>query len=292
MSMEKSAPDRSGLIVNVDDLGMCHGANVAYLDLFARGRCDSGSVMVPCPWFSEIAEAGQQDPALKLGVHFTLTAEKKHYRWRPLTSPSPRSGLVDGDGYLHANPIELRRRADPGAVEEEMRAQVEVFLGKGLKPTHFDPHQDAALAPEFLPIYVKLGRDYDVPVLFPKTLAGHDSIGGIGDINAGFYGEMARELALAGHFLVDQVLETPWHLKKTAEERYRQMFVKAEGAGLTFVALHANVPGDIEGIEPDTAMIRTGEYEVLRDPERIAWLDDLDVVRGTLRAFQHAPRHH
>jgi predicted glycoside hydrolase/deacetylase ChbG (UPF0249 family) len=288
MSMDQRAPDRSGLIVNVDDLGMCHGANAAFLDLSARGRCDSGSVMVPCPWFSEIAEAGRQIPELKLGVHFTLTAEKKYYRWRPLISASARSGLVDGDGYFHPKPVELRRRADPGAVEDEMRAQVEAFLGKGLKPTHFDPHQDATLAPEFLPIYVKLGKEYGVPVLFPKTLAGHDSIGGIGEIEAGLYEEMAQELVLAGNTLVDQVLETPWHLEGTAEDRYRAMFMKAVGAGLTFVALHANAPGEIEAIEPDSAMIRMLEYETLKTPKRIAWLDDLDVVRGTLWEFQHA----
>jgi hypothetical protein len=284
--MDGPAPERSGLIVNVDDLGMCHGANAAFLDLFARGRCDSGSVMVPCPWFSEIAEAGRQIRELKLGVHFTLTAEKKYYRWRPLTSPSTRSGLVDDDGYFHSNPIVLRHRADQSAVEDEMRAQVEVFLGSGLTPTHFDPHQDAALAPEFLPIYVRLGKDYGVPVLFPKSLAAHDSIAGIGPLDAAFYGEMARDLASTGNILVDQVLETPWNLDGSAESRYRAMFSKVAGAGLTFVALHANAPGEIEHIEPDSAMIRIGEYDLLRRPGRMDWLDDLPVTRGTLREFQ------
>lgn len=284
--MDRPAPERSGLIVNVDDLGMCHGANAAFLDLFARGRCDSGSVMVPCPWFSEIAEAGRQTPGLKLGVHFTLTAEKKYYRWRPLTSPSIRSGLVDGEGYFHGDPIDLRYRADPLAVEEEMRAQVETFLAKGLKPTHFDPHQDAALAPEFLPIYLKLGREYEVPVLFPKSLSGHGSIGGIGALNAAFYEDVARDLASSGNILVDQVLETPWHLEGNAEDRYRAMFSKVPGAGLTFVALHANAAGEIENIEPDSAMIRIEEYDLLRSPGRIDWLDGLEVLRGTLRDFQ------
>ena len=284
--MDRPAPERSGLIVNVDDLGMCHGANAAFLALFALGRCDSGSVMVPCPWFSEIAEAGRHVQELKLGVHFTLTSEKKYYRWRPLTSPSIRSGLVDDEGYFHGGPTELRRRADPLAVEEEMRAQVEAFLARGLKPTHFDPHQDAALAPEFLPSYVKLGREYGVPVLFPKSLAGHDSIGGIGALDAAFYDDVARDLASTGNILVDQVLETPWHLQEAAEDRYRAMFSKATGAGLTFVALHANAPGEIEYIEPDSAMIRIEEYDLLRRPGRIDWLDGLDVERGTLRKFQ------
>ena len=75
MSM-RAADDLPRVIVNIDDLGMCHGANTAYLDLARRGRCDSGSVMVPCPWYLEIAEAGALDPSLRLGVHLTITAEK------------------------------------------------------------------------------------------------------------------------------------------------------------------------------------------------------------------------
>ena len=43
--------------LHVDDVGMCHGANAAFLDLYRAGVVDSGSVMVPCPWFPEIAEA-------------------------------------------------------------------------------------------------------------------------------------------------------------------------------------------------------------------------------------------
>ena len=44
-------------IFHVDDVGMCHGANRGFLDLAGRGLVTCGSVMVPCPWFREIAEA-------------------------------------------------------------------------------------------------------------------------------------------------------------------------------------------------------------------------------------------
>src|SRR4051794_18858170 len=40
---------RRRVVIHADDLGMCHGANVAFADLFARGVCTSGSVMAPCP---------------------------------------------------------------------------------------------------------------------------------------------------------------------------------------------------------------------------------------------------
>src|SRR5918911_3709108 len=86
------------VILHVDDLAMCHGANRAYLELAAAGLVTCGSVMVPCPWFREIAEAA--DPKLDLGVHLTLTSEWPHYRWRPLSTASPASGLIDDEGYL------------------------------------------------------------------------------------------------------------------------------------------------------------------------------------------------
>ena len=58
-------------IFHVDDVGMCHGANRGFLDLAERGFVTCGSVMVPCPWFREIAEVAAADPALDLGVHLT-----------------------------------------------------------------------------------------------------------------------------------------------------------------------------------------------------------------------------
>lgn len=269
------------LIINIDDVGMCHGANQAYLTLFRAGRCDSGSVMVPCPWFLEIAEAGAQDPSLQLGVHLTITAEKPYYRWRPLTAPGPDSGLVDQNGFFWRTVPEVRQRADPHAVERELRAQIETFLGAGLTPTHFDAHMGAVLAPEFAEITVKLGRDYAIPILFPRTLDAYGPIHNLGPLDPSFYQARSAELDRAKQILVDRVLETPWHQEKAAEERYRALFAEI-GPGVNFMAFHANAPGEIEAIEPTSAQIRTDEYAVLR---AAAWIDDLPVKRGTLKDF-------
>jgi predicted glycoside hydrolase/deacetylase ChbG (UPF0249 family) len=271
------------LVINIDDLGMCHGANTAFLDLASRGRCDSGSVMVPCPWFLEIAEAGARDPSLKLGVHFTVTAEKKYYRWRPLTAPGRASGLVDDDGYFHGN-VAAARHAAPEAVEAELRAQIDAFDGAGLKPAHFDPHQGAVLAPEFVDIYIRLGAEYGVPIVFPRALAAYGPRHNLGELDPAPYAEAARRLDAEGRLLTDRVLETPWHRNAPAEERYRALFAEV-GPGLTFMAMHANAPGEIEAIEPDSAVIRVEEYEVLRTGD---WVDRLSARRGTLADFaQH-----
>src|SRR3954462_7143579 len=88
------------VILHVDDLGMCHGGNQAFLELAAAGLVSCGSVMVPAPWFREIAEAGAADPSLDLGIHLTLTSEWARYRWAPISTISRSSGLIDADGYF------------------------------------------------------------------------------------------------------------------------------------------------------------------------------------------------
>ena len=41
--------DTRTVMVHIDDVGMCHGATQAYLELSASGFATTGSVMVPCP---------------------------------------------------------------------------------------------------------------------------------------------------------------------------------------------------------------------------------------------------
>ena len=109
------------LIIHADDLGGSHGANMAFVELWDMGVVTSGSVMVPCPWFRELAELAVARPALDIGVHLTLTSEWRHYRWRPLTGASQASGLVDGDGYMWPKVKPLRERAVPDASDPHRR---------------------------------------------------------------------------------------------------------------------------------------------------------------------------
>ena len=73
--------DAKLLIIHADDLGMSHSKNVATFDAMRRGVVTSASVMMPTPWVGEVLEMSKQNPTLDLGVHLTLTAEWKHYKW-------------------------------------------------------------------------------------------------------------------------------------------------------------------------------------------------------------------
>src|SRR6185295_14012125 len=124
------------VIAHADDIGMCHGANTAFAAVAGRGFITSGSVMVPCPWFREIAEMAASDAQFDLGVHLTLTSEWRHYRWRPLTGASKANGLVDDDGYMWRTARAAHDHAHLDAVEAELRAQIDAALAAGIDATH------------------------------------------------------------------------------------------------------------------------------------------------------------
>ena len=115
------------IVIHADDVGMCHGANAAFVELSASGVISAGSVMVPCPWFPEIAAIAADDPTLDVGVHLTLNAEQAGYRWAPVSRPSPASGLIDDDGYLWPSVAEVRANAHPDAVEAEVAVKAAVL---------------------------------------------------------------------------------------------------------------------------------------------------------------------
>lgn len=260
-----SAPARV-LIPHLDDVAMCHGANRACLELAGRGFITCGSVMVPCPWFPEIAQAYRTRRDLDLGVHLTLTSEWQGYRWRPLTRPSRAAGLTDDEGYLFRNCIQLRRNADPAAAEEEMRAQIELAMAAGLDPTHLDTHMGAAAVPELLDAYLRLGRAYRLPVLLPRTIADYLGVLRLGDAAPAAYERALAELEAEGALFVDHFRMTPGVPSAEVDTAYRRLVAELP-AGVTFLSLHANAPGDIETIVPDRAHWRTDEHRLCADPD-------------------------
>jgi predicted glycoside hydrolase/deacetylase ChbG (UPF0249 family) len=156
------------LIVHADDIGMAHSINAGTLAAINEGVVNSGSIMVPCPWFPEIAAHVRDHPGLDLGLHLTLTAEWKHYRWGPVLPAGQVPTLLDSLGFLHATAEEAARHMDPGEAEAEIRAQVERAIAFGVQPTHLDSHMGTLFqTPELFEAYLRVGRDYKIPVFVP-----------------------------------------------------------------------------------------------------------------------------
>ncbi len=173
------------LIIHADDMGMCHSANLASIDCLEKGIVKSGSVMVPCPWFEEIAAYARQHPEADIGLHLTLTAEWKSYRWAPMAGRSVVKGLVDPSGYMFHGVRQVYESATPDEVEKEIRAQIEFALANGIKPTHLDSHMGTLYYnPAYLQVAFKLSEEYDIPLMFFNPNSEIIAKAGILDVNS------------------------------------------------------------------------------------------------------------
>jgi predicted glycoside hydrolase/deacetylase ChbG (UPF0249 family) len=156
------------LIIHADDVGMCQATLSGLVDLFDFGLLSSAAVMVPCPWFQHAAAISRDHPALDLGAHLTLNSEWTAYRWGPISTRDPASGLMDEQGYFHHRPPATEEHADKQAVQVELRLQVRRALEAGLDITHVDAHMLAAARPKFRPLYVDLALEQRLPLLLTR----------------------------------------------------------------------------------------------------------------------------
>jgi hypothetical protein len=163
------ARDAKLVIVHADDLGMTHSVNAASIKALETGLVTSASIMVPCPWFPEMAEYAKAHPDGDLGLHLTLTSERVFYRWGPVAPRDKVPSLVDSNGYFHLNwtettPIEAKE------VELELRAQIERAMAMGVRPTHLDSHQYRLFenGKEMFQSVLRVAHEYKLPVFMVR----------------------------------------------------------------------------------------------------------------------------
>jgi chitin disaccharide deacetylase len=153
------SPEDRLLIINCDDLGSCHAANLGTYEALREGLATSATLMVPCPWARDAASRYRGED---VGVHLTLNAEHDRYRWGPIThGPS----LLDGDGGFPRTVSDVWDHADLDEVRRELRAQVERAILWGFDVSHLDSHMGTVqMRPEFFDVYLELAVDFGLPL--------------------------------------------------------------------------------------------------------------------------------
>jgi len=162
--------DSKLLIIHADDLAVAHSEDAASFDALDRHAVTSASIMVPCPWLTEVADYAKAHPDADLGLHLTLTAEWKTYRWGPVESKDKVPSLLDPSGYLWPEVEPAVRSLKSEEVEREIRAQIEHAMAVGIHPTHLDSHMGTLFArPDLFAVYVKVAHEYKLPFLAVRT---------------------------------------------------------------------------------------------------------------------------
>jgi predicted glycoside hydrolase/deacetylase ChbG (UPF0249 family) len=159
----QSAPQ---VLLRCDDVGMCHTVNMAATQAANAGLPLSFSVMFACPWYQEAVEILKEHPEISVGVHLTLNAEWKHYRWGPVSGAQSVPSLVDSNGFFFpSRDLFFSHNPRTAEVERELRAQIDRALRSGLRIDYVDYHMGTAVStPELRLLVETLAHEYNLGI--------------------------------------------------------------------------------------------------------------------------------
>ena len=157
------------LVIHADDLGMAHSVNRATFEALEQGHITSASILVPCPWFPEVARWARAHPDADLGIHLALNSEWSGYRWGPVLSAAAVPSLLDPHGYFPLTEAAVVERARMQDVERELRAQIDRARSAGIRLSHLDSHMATLFRTrQLFEVYRRLGDRYGLPVLVER----------------------------------------------------------------------------------------------------------------------------
>jgi hypothetical protein len=248
------------LIVNGDDAGMCHTANLATTECMETGFMRCATIMVPCPWFPEIVSYAKSHPDKDFGVHLCHTSEWGKYRWGPVAPRDQVPGLIDKEGYLWHEIPDVYAHATPQEALIEGSAQIKRALAAGIDVSHIDSHMGTMqMLPAYMKAYLQLAVEFDLPVRLPSqdTLAkrGHPEL----------RGEFAAKGILAPDYFVYEELPN----EKKGVRDFWLGVVRNVKPGVTELYIHAGMPSDELKAITGSWQTRSQEFEVFTHDEEM-----------------------
>jgi predicted glycoside hydrolase/deacetylase ChbG (UPF0249 family) len=239
------------VIIHTDDIGMCQASVEAFADLNEIGIISSGAVMVPCPWFLHAADYARQHPQVDLGIHLTLTSEWETYRWGPVSTRDPASGLIDEAGFFHHRSAPVQEHADPAAVDLEINMQVQRAIHEGILPTHVDTHMGSVAHPKFMGSYIQLAWKFRLPLMIFRLDEAGWRLMGMDAETAQMAAGMIEQLEAAGLPMLDGMSSMPLDKEEDHLERTKQALSELK-PGITHFIIHpSKETPELRAITPD-----------------------------------------
>ena len=164
-------------MIHADDAGLAWSENQATQIGMLEGSISSTSLMVPCPWFYEMAQFFLHHPTLDYGIHLTLTGEWKTYPFTPCLSAKKVPSLVNELGFFYTKREPVKIHAKTNEVYLELKKQIEISLNIGLQPSHLDSHMyTLGLRQDLIEVYKRLSKEFKLPILLSKNLIRHTGV--------------------------------------------------------------------------------------------------------------------
>ena len=273
-------------ILHADDIGMCQASVSAFADLVEFGLISSGTTMVPCPWFPAAATLCRGNPRIDMGVHLTLNNEWSSYRWGPLSTRDPQSGLIDAEGYFPRETEPVQQSASVETVQAEMAAQVKRARAAGIDITHIDTHMGTLAHLKFIPAYLQLAMRERIPAMMLRLDEAGFKSAGLDAESAQAAASMIAALEAQGVPLLDGIHMMPLDRPENRGELARQA-LGSSGPGITHFIIHpAQDTPELRALAPDWPS-RVADYRAFTAEGLRRWVHESGI---TVIGYRHIQR--
>lgn len=280
------------LIINADDFGMCHSANLAVMDLFAKGGITSSTIMAPCPWAKEAAVFAAKNPQYSVGLHLTTTSEWGDYRWAPVSRGNV-SSLIDEEGFMWHESDQFEEHADLAETAAEINAQYDKLAAFGFRPDHFDNHMGSLYGVatgrfELLELTIKACAEHGgMPFRFPTKFTDEQFSNKTLDIQVpkdqvlGLLGQVKAGADAAGVAVLDYLMPGDWDGPQSQSyENYREYIFEKYRAfpeGIIETYIHPCLITEESKAICGSWEKRNWEYRLFSDPKTLEFIKSIGI---------------